>query len=228
MDALERQSRLERGNAEMFGRVGKALSKLRSKVEFLESNAEAGLPMRKSFPDKETLDLFTGWPGLVGFVAADSSEYVWRSGWKVHFRSGVWDVNPVANGGTFTLGAGGVVSGEFEQRGRRVTAFFRIVFGASPSITDLIIDLPVALDAAVYGAFPLGDIEIIDVSAGAGGRWEGRILVASPVNGRLYHSVPSAATSPIRSNALTSTSPILALAVGDHITGKLSYPARDT
>lgn len=130
-----------------------------------------------------------------------------------------WAPVITTNAGTYTLGAGGSVTGIAVKNGRVVKATFAIVFGTTPMIGDLLINLPYA--AAQSGNNPIGLLEIFDSSAGAGGRYSGRIIAASPTQGRFY-SDAVAALGPVKSNALATGSPITA-DVGDTVIGTLDY-----
>lgn len=87
------------------------------RISELERNSESGAfpqPMRLPFPTLAALNAFTGWPGLIGFVEADDSEYVWRDGWKLWSRpwqayTPTWTNLTVGNGtvtATYMVAAG--------------------------------------------------------------------------------------------------------------------------
>ena len=95
--------------------------------------AGGGRTMRLSFADTTALNAFEGWPGLVGFVESDNSEYVWRSGWNLWNMP--WKVWPmiltnVTLGNGSTSGRKAIVNGTVFAEGR-------IEFGSTTEVTGI-------------------------------------------------------------------------------------------
>jgi len=205
-------------------RVVRELNKTKARVALLERSAEVARPMRLSFATVTELNAFTGWPGLIGFVEADFSEHMWRSGWKL------WSIPRTAYTASFQTGVvigNGTMVCHYSVSAGLVVDEIRFIVGSTTVISTeiLIQDIPILGVGVGVGGVPVtGEVLMRDVSLSAvAGAFRGRALAITPTpGGDAFRVIADNSAGTYTTGAFTSATVPFTWATGDTLNIRLT------